>query len=168
MAFNGGKSQVQSQFLLQGGDYPFINFIKTMQSWTYNNATVVNPAELDGNGYLTTGVTNGVNNIMFIPPSKTGAGTTWCLDWDGRGNVNIAPSVGGAINITNGAILNNIGGSASNYVEFTFPSLVGGDGAINLYINGIGTNGSDYPHNMRLYLLSEKTRPDSQQRNLRH
>ena len=157
MAFNGGKSQVQSQTLLEGGDYPFINMMKTMQSWTYISPQLpVVPIDLDTDGYPKVINNSGVSNIIFLPPSKLGPGTTWVMDWDGRGQAGIYNNSGGSTNITNGATFSNVGGAASNYVEFNLPTSE--DGQCTIYINAVGTAGSDYVHNMRVYLLSEKTR----------
>src|SRR5689334_23053599 len=50
--FNGGRSQVNLNFLQIGGDYPFLNCLKNAQSWTYlDNSGAVDPGTLDSDGY---------------------------------------------------------------------------------------------------------------------
>jgi len=50
--FNGGRSQVNLNFLQIGGDYPFLNCMKTAQSWSFiDNSGPADPSTLDSNGY---------------------------------------------------------------------------------------------------------------------
>lgn len=150
--FNGGKIQAQDYFLLQSGTYPFINMMKNMQAWTYNGGALNGyppiPTELDVDGYLTTTATGGVSNVTFIPPSKTGIGTTWVMTWSGRGTV----FVGGAT-VTSGAF-SNIGLGATGRCEFWLP--VTEDGQFSVGISAV-TSSVDYPHDMKFFLLSEET-----------
>src|SRR3979411_783160 len=46
--FNGGRSQVNLNFLQIGGDFPFLNCLKTAQSWSFiDNSGPPEPSILD-------------------------------------------------------------------------------------------------------------------------
>src|SRR5882762_7405316 len=50
--FNGGRSQVNLNFLQAGGDYPFLNCMKTAQNWSLlDNSGWPDPDTLDSDGY---------------------------------------------------------------------------------------------------------------------
>src|SRR6266436_7194576 len=52
--FNGGRSQVNLNFLQTGGDFPFLNCLKTAQAWgLIDNSGPPEPNTLDPNGYPT-------------------------------------------------------------------------------------------------------------------
>lgn len=87
-AFNGGKSQVNLAFLNNGGDYPFLNCMKTANSWSFlNNASApVTPDILDVNGYPTTIVNTGVFTIFFVPTQAERPGN-YAITWDGTGTI---------------------------------------------------------------------------------
>lgn len=103
--FNGGKSQVNTTFIQNGGDYPFANLIQAGGGWSYSAspslpAPPVPITELDTNGYVTSIVagTNGVLTVTQMPTATDYSGT-WVLKWDGNGtlginNISIANAVG--------------------------------------------------------------------------
>lgn len=68
-AFNGGKSQVNFNFVQSGGEFPFLNILKSGQAWSFfNNASApVTPDMLDSNGYPTTITNTGLNTVCFAP-----------------------------------------------------------------------------------------------------
>lgn len=69
-AFNGGRSQVNFNFIDgQSGEFPFINILKTAQSWAWRNGTnsPITPDLLDANGYPTTFSNLGFSTVMFAP-----------------------------------------------------------------------------------------------------
>jgi hypothetical protein len=151
-AFVTGKVQGQDYFLLGVRSYPFINMVKTMQSLSYDsgasNGFPCVPTELDTDGYLTTTATGTASNVLFVPPSKTGPGTTWVLRWTGRGTLGI----GGALLVTGS--FSNLGGATTNRCTLTLPAV--SDGQIRLGVSAIQTNGSDYPKGWELMLASEE------------
>ena len=72
---NGGRSQTNLNFMQIGGEYPFINLLKTAQRWSYlDNSGAPLPTELDSDGYLSDAavVTNhGGVKTVFVVPSQT-------------------------------------------------------------------------------------------------
>src|ERR1700754_1718324 len=62
--FNGGRSQVNLNFLQIGGDFPFLNCLKTAQSWTFiDNSGPADPSALDRDGYPTSISHGGVYTV---------------------------------------------------------------------------------------------------------
>src|SRR5882757_6147486 len=67
-AFNGGRSQVNLNFLQIGGDYPFLNCLKNGQRWSYiDNSGPPAPSELDSDGYPLAISHYGVVTVFFVP-----------------------------------------------------------------------------------------------------
>lgn len=113
-SFNGGLTQVNALNAQAGGNFTFMNFMKSGQEWSYR-APPTNPSapqqpilELDADGYPTSIVagTTGITTVLFIPNATEYSGT-WVLKWDGTGTSGIA-GFSATITLTN-----------SNRVEFT-------------------------------------------------
>ncbi len=86
-AYNGGRSQVNPWSLLTGGCYPFINHLKTAQSWALGDfSTVPAPDTLDANGYPITISNGGVATLFFVPTPEEYSGN-WIITWDGEGTI---------------------------------------------------------------------------------
>jgi hypothetical protein len=86
-ASNGGRSQVNLNFLQSGGDYPFINCLKTAQSWAFFDKTgLPEPHALDENGYPLSISNGGVFTVFFVPPQAVRPGH-YVVTWEGRGTV---------------------------------------------------------------------------------
>lgn len=85
-SFNGGRSQIQTDFIEQGGDFALLNLFKMSQNWGYSdNSGPLNPANMDSNNYPTSlpgGV--GVNTVFFIPTQGERPGN-YVYKWDGDG-----------------------------------------------------------------------------------
>jgi len=90
-SFNGGRSQTGLNFLQTGGEYAFLNVVKTCQDWAYSSAPnangVVDPALLDENGYPTSIQTGGYYAVCYVPPSWVGQSLT--VQWDGGGTIKV-------------------------------------------------------------------------------
>ncbi|WP_143039612.1 MULTISPECIES: hypothetical protein [Bradyrhizobium] len=102
--FNGGRSQVNLNFLQIGGDYPFLNCLKTAQSWALlDNSGYPDPATLDSDGYPTSITNGGVYTVFFIPPQIQRPGN-YVVTWDGTGTIacNNGATVSGSTTSTNG------------------------------------------------------------------
>jgi hypothetical protein len=86
--FNGGRSQVNLNFLQTGGDYPFLNAMKTAQSWGFadNTGAPVTPDLLDANGYPTSIVHTGVKTVFFVPTQAARPGN-YVITWTGNGTI---------------------------------------------------------------------------------
>jgi hypothetical protein len=87
---NGGRSQVNLNYLQTGGDYPFINHVKTGQYWSFitnpSPTAPVPPDSLDSDGYPTTITNGGVFTRFFIPPQSARSGA-YKVDWLGIGTI---------------------------------------------------------------------------------
>jgi hypothetical protein len=85
--FNGGRSQVNLNFLQVGGDFPFLNHLKTAQSWTLrDNSDAPDPSTLDSDGYPTSIVNGGVYTVFFVP-SQTVRPGNYVITWQGNGTI---------------------------------------------------------------------------------
>jgi hypothetical protein len=86
-AFNGGRSQVNLNFLQTGGDYPFLNCLKTAQSWSLlDNTGFPLPSTLDADGYPTSISNGGVYTVFFVPSQSARPGS-YVVTWDGNGTI---------------------------------------------------------------------------------
>jgi hypothetical protein len=87
-SYNGGRTQVNLSNIQVGGDYPFLNCLKTAQAWSYiNNASApVTPDLLDTNGYPTTIVNTGFYTVFYVPPQSERPGN-YVITWTGNGTV---------------------------------------------------------------------------------
>ena len=91
-AHNGGRSQVNLNFLQTGGDFPFLNMLKTAQSWSLaDNSGVPLPSTLDANGYPSTITNGGVFTVFFVPSQSVKPGN-YVVTWDGNGTVGFVMS----------------------------------------------------------------------------
>jgi len=125
MPHNGGRSQLNFNYVQFSGEYPFINHLKGAQNWTAaDNSGPVPPDTFSTNGYPTSIVQGGVYTVFFTPLAANRPGN-WRLRWTGTGTVTA-----------------NGGGGTATDGDYTFvPSENEQDGAnrIALYITG-GTN----------------------------
>ncbi|WP_271605841.1 hypothetical protein [Bradyrhizobium sp. CCBAU 11434] len=86
-SFNGGRTQVNLNFLQTGGDYPFINCMKTAQSWTLmDNSGSPEPTSLDANGYPISITRGGVYTVFFVPSQASRPGN-YVITWNGNGTI---------------------------------------------------------------------------------
>jgi len=86
-AFNGGRSQVNLNFLQVGGDYPFLNLLKNAQAWSLvDNSGWPEPSTLDPNGYPTV-ITNRGVYTAFDAPSQTVRPGNYVITWSGNGTI---------------------------------------------------------------------------------
>lgn len=85
--FNGGKSQVNLNLLQIGGDYPFLNCMKTAQAWSLiDNSGGADPSTLDSDGYPTSITNGGVYTVFFVPAQAQRPGK-YVITWDGNGTI---------------------------------------------------------------------------------
>lgn len=143
--FNGGKSQVNLSLLQIGGDYPFLNVLKTGQHWSFiNNANApVTPDLLDSNGYPTSIINSGVYTTLFVPTQATRPGN-YVITWDGTGTI----FCGMSNTLVSGSKTSSGGAGAGRYVFSTtdFQFLIG--------ISSIGSPGIT---NMKVFHASDET-----------
>jgi len=84
--FNGGKSQVNFNFLLGGGEYPFIDALKTAQSWSFSGLNAaVTPDMLDSNGWPVS-IPATVITVTFVPSQSARPGN-YVVTWTGNGTI---------------------------------------------------------------------------------
>lgn len=139
-AFNNGRSQVNFNFLNGGGEFPFINLLKTAPAWSWvdNNGTqALTPDLFDTDGYPTSIVHSGVFTLVYIPSQSEYAGD-YILDWSGSGTVACA------VNKGTGSVTTVSGGPTSSPWRFSLT------GATQLKVS-ITAIGSPRVTNMRLY-----------------
>lgn len=110
-SFNGGRSQTGLGFLQTGGEYAFLNPLKTAQNWTYTSAPnkdgTVDPALMDADGYPMSIQSGGYYAVCYVPASWVGQSIT--VQWDGGGTIRV-PGTGavGSTTSTNGSVNNSI------------------------------------------------------------
>lgn len=120
--FNGGRSQVQSGNLNFGGDFPFINVLKTAPAWGYaDNSGSPLPSELDSNGYPLTSISHGgVKTQILQVTSQSERPGNWVITWDGTGTISVSPfNSGGSITTVSGSLSSSGGIGAGRYVFST-------------------------------------------------
>jgi hypothetical protein len=141
-AHNGGRTQVNLNFLQTGGDYPFLNALKTAQSWAWiNNAnSPVTPDVLDGNGYPTTILNTGVYTVFYVPPQASRPGN-YVITWDGNGTI----YCGMANTLVSGSKTSTTG--SGRYVFSTTASR---------FVVGISSIGSPAISNMKVYHIDDE------------
>lgn len=109
--FNGGRSQTGLGFLQTGGEYPFLNVVKTCQNWAYASAPnkdgALDPSLLDSDGYPMSIQAGGYYAVCYVPAAWIGQSLT--VQWDGGGTIR-APgsSVVGSTTSSNGSVNNSI------------------------------------------------------------
>jgi hypothetical protein len=105
-AFNGGRSQVNLNFLQTGGDYPFLNCLKTAQQWSLaDNSGLPDPDTLDSDGYPVKIVHSGVYTVFSVPSQASRPGN-YVITWVGNGTVSVNmayTTVSGSKTSTNGS-----------------------------------------------------------------
>ena len=85
--FNGGRSQVNLNDVQVGGDYPFLNCMKTAQVWSVSGGpNPVDPSALDSNGYPRLLTYTGVNTVFFVPSQADRPGN-YAITWSGNGTI---------------------------------------------------------------------------------
>jgi hypothetical protein len=85
--FNGGRSQVNLNFLQIGGDYPFLNCLKNAQSWSFiNNSGQPEPHTLDSDGYPLSISNSGVYTVFDVPSQAQRPGS-YVITWTGNGTI---------------------------------------------------------------------------------
>ena len=85
--FNSGRSQVNLNFLQIGGDYPFLNCLKTAQSWSLiDNSGPPDPSTLDSDGYPISISHGGVYTVFFVPSQVARPGN-YVITWSGNGTI---------------------------------------------------------------------------------
>jgi hypothetical protein len=143
--FKNGRSQVNLDFLQGGGEFPFINHIKTAPAWGWadnSGVDTITPNLLNGDGYpLATPSHTGLTTLFFIP-TRAEYATDWVLEWDGNGTV-IFQGNGG---------FTTVSGSATSS-----PWRVTPDPSTTTLTVGISVVGSPIITNMRCYPFAEQT-----------
>lgn len=103
--FNGGRSQINLNFLQTGGDYPFLNCLKTAQNWNLiDNSGLPDPSSLDSDGYPIRITNGGVYTVFFVPSQAARPGN-YVITWTGNGTIYCGMSntlVSGSKTSTNG------------------------------------------------------------------
>lgn len=104
--FNGGRSQVNLNFLQIGGDYPFLNCLKNAQSWAFiDNSGPPEPSTLDSDGYPIS-ISRGGVYTAFDVPSQANRPGNYVITWSGNGTIYCGMSnrlVSGSKTSTNGS-----------------------------------------------------------------
>lgn len=104
--FNGGLSQVGVNALQWGGAYPFINLLKTAQTWSLNDGTgAPDPNTLDSDGYPTKITNGGVYTVFFVPSQASRPGN-YVITWTGNGTLSLGMNntkVSGSLTSTGGS-----------------------------------------------------------------
>ena len=104
--FNGGRSQVNLNALQTGGDYPFLNCLKTAQSWSLGDYSGwPDPSTLDSNGYPTSISHGGVITLFYVPSQVARPGN-YVITWSGNGTIALGipnTPVSGSLTSTNGS-----------------------------------------------------------------
>jgi hypothetical protein len=151
--FNGGRSQVNFNFVQFGGEYPFINHLLTAQNWGFVSVVGTQqspgPNDLDANGYpITSGVafTNGgVSTVIYLPLSVelTGVGmsTQWYVKYTGSGTIVIRFGS------------NTISGAGGTYGPYAHPNANGNGGTTV----SITANPNNDLNNLQIYNASDAT-----------
>lgn len=85
--FNGGRSQVNLSPLQWGGGFPFLNCLKTAQTWALaDGSDLPAPDSLDADGYPLSVSHGGVSTVFFVPSQATRPGD-YVITWDGNGTI---------------------------------------------------------------------------------
>lgn len=95
--FNGGRSQVNFNFINGGGEFPFIDVVKSGGDWNNSSAPnangTVSPGLRDANGYPTSIQSGGYFKQAFIPSQTERPGNYVCR-WTGGGAGTVMRSPG--------------------------------------------------------------------------
>lgn len=131
--FNNGKSQTQSWDLSYGGDFPFVNFMKTAVGWSYNdNSGNLGADALDTNGYPLAPITRGgFKTICNIYPLNSGLTGTYVLRWKGNGTMGLTIANDGTVTSTGvGSLTSTTGIGRYEFTTTAFNGLVVGINAL--------------------------------------
>jgi hypothetical protein len=100
--FNGGKLQVQSDFLQNGGDFPFVNLLLGAQSWSFaDNSGWPSPNVLDPTTGLPTSISNGGVSTVFQIPAQSDRSGNYYVITTGKGTISSTGLTSTAVNGTN-------------------------------------------------------------------
>lgn len=87
-AFNGGRSQVQPNFLAGGGDYPFINHLRTSPNFSYlDNSGWPTPDQMTSDGLPVSPMTNSGWVTAFYKPAQADRPGNYYIVTTGSGTV---------------------------------------------------------------------------------
>ena len=90
--FNGGRSQIQPWSPSYGGDFPFLNCMKTSSNWTYISGpykeAVTYRSMLNSDGYPTKLDGVGVHTVFKIPSQAERPGR-YAITWKGNGTISL-------------------------------------------------------------------------------
>jgi hypothetical protein len=104
--FNGGRTQVGVNALQWGGGYPFLNLLKTAQTWSLNDGSgFPTPDTLDADGYPIKITNGGVYTVFFVPSQASRPGN-YVITWSGNGTISLGMNntrVSGNPTSTNGS-----------------------------------------------------------------
>jgi len=143
-AFNFGRSQGNLNFLQTGGDYPFLNCLKTAQAWAFfdNADAPITPDTLDSDGYPTSISHTGVYTVFFVPTQAARPGN-YVVTWDGTGTI--------IVNMNNtlvsGSKTSSGGAGAGRYVFSTTAFR---------FVVGIASIGSPRITNMKVFHVDDE------------
>src|SRR5258708_7407766 len=153
-AFDGGRSQIQSANLNFGGDYPFINFLKTAPQWSNldNSGGGPLPSNLDSNGYPLTIANGGVRTSFQLPALANYSGI-WVATWDGNGTIALAPQNNGTITPSAGYTNANLT-STSGSGRYEFTTTIDRD----LLVFGITALTGPIITNVKIFMKTEEAR----------
>jgi hypothetical protein len=151
---NGGRSQTNLNFMQIGGEYPFLNCLKTAQEWSYrDNSGSPLPSELDANGYLTSAavVTNhlGIYTRLFIPTQAARSGN-YVVKWDGNGSIFLGQAHAAASGFSDADKTSTTGSGRYKFLP--------GSDTCDFGINGVG---SPYITNVRICHEDDETLLDA-------
>ena len=141
-AFNGGRSQVNFNFLLNGGDFPFLNCLKMAQAWAYlDNSGPAEPSIFDTDGYPTRITNGGVYTVFFVPSQAVRPGK-YIATWSGNGTIHFG--------MQNTAV----SGSKSSYTgagRYVFTTTD------DRFVFGISSVGSTHITNVKIFHEADET-----------
>ena len=140
-AFNKGRSQVNLSDVQIGGDFPFLNCMKTAQQWSVTGGPgPVDPSTLDSNGYPRSLTHMGVNTVFFVPSQADRPGN-YVITWSGNGTIWLGMTntpVSGSKTSTNGS---------GRYVFSTSDSR---------FVVGIAAVGNPYITNLQVFHVNDE------------
>lgn len=147
-AHNSGLGQVNLNYLQTGGDFPFINHVKTAQNWSLAVGGQPDPDWLNSDGYpifIPSG--DSYYNRFFIP-SKHSRGGRYLLRWTGNGTVSIGMS---ATYVSDSA---SAGVTVDGFMNSRYTSTTGSGRVVltdvpescNIFIQSAGISGLEFIH----------------------
>lgn len=86
VAHNGGTAQVNFNGLQTGGEFPFLNVLKSAQAWQLQNTGLPpNPTTINSDGYPTSLPDGNITTRYYVPPPAERSGN-YKVTWTGTGN----------------------------------------------------------------------------------